>query len=210
MHSGNLGLSQNLECLVLAAEQLTDLPDVAIVFVGDGVKRPALEALVRERGLPNVRFLPHQPRERLLQSFGSADVFLMSLRQGLSGFIVPSKLYGILAAGRPFIAAMERDSEAVLLAEREGCGLAAAPGDPHAVASRIRELYFDRARARRMGERAREVALRFDRAIGVRAYHELFRRVAGEAEPSPCVAGEAEGLPCVAPVEGDVHASRHA
>ena len=62
MHAGNLGLSQNLESVVGAAEYLLDLPDLVLVFVGEGVKKPALRAIARDRGLTNVQFLPYQPK----------------------------------------------------------------------------------------------------------------------------------------------------
>ena len=175
MHAGNLGLSQNLESVVGAAEYLLDLPDLVLVFVGEGVKKPALQAIARDRGLTNVQFLPYQPKSDLSNTFAAADCFVVSLMVGLSGFIVPSKLYGILAAGRPYVAAMESDSEAVQIAEREGCGLVADPGSPESLAGQIRALYLNRDLTRQMGERAREVGLRFDRRAGVAAYDALAR-----------------------------------
>ncbi len=175
MHSGNLGLSQNLESVVGAAAYLLDLPDLVLVFVGEGVKKPALQVIARDRGLTNVRFLPYQPKSNLSNTFAAADCFVVSLIVGLSGFIVPSKLYGILAAGRPYVAAMERDSEAVRIAEQEGCGLVADPGSPESLAGQIRAMYLNRDVTRQMGERAREVGMRFDRRAGVAAYDALAR-----------------------------------
>lgn len=183
MHSGNLGLSQNLESVVEAAAYLRDLEDLVMVFVGEGVKRPALERIVAERQLNNVRFLPYQPTSELVNSFAAADCFIVALLPGLSGFIVPSKLYGILAAGRPYVAAVEPTAEARTIAREYGCGIAAEPGDSKGLASAIRSLYGDRQRLARMGERAREVGLRFDRKVGVRAYSELFCSLS--AAPGP-------------------------
>jgi glycosyltransferase involved in cell wall biosynthesis len=177
MHAGNLGLSQNLESVVAAAEHLRDLPDLVLVFVGEGVKKPALQSIARDRGLTNVRFLPYQPKADLAITFATADCFVVSLNVGLSGFIVPSKLYAILAAGRPYVAAMERDSEAVRLAEEEGCGLVAEPGDARSLAAQLRALYLNRDGTRQMGERARQVGLRFDRRAGVAAYDALSRQL---------------------------------
>lgn len=177
MHAGNLGLSQNLESVVAAAEHLRDLSDLVLLFVGEGVKKPALQSIARDRHLTNVRFLPYQPKADLTNTFAAADCFVVSLNVGLSGFIVPSKLYAILAAGRPYVAAMERDSEAVRLAEEEACGLVAEPGDAEGLAAQIRALYLDRDGTRRMGERARRVGLRFDRKAGVAAYDTLTREL---------------------------------
>lgn len=179
MHSGNLGLSQNLEAVLLAAEHLRDLEDLVLVFVGDGVKKPVLERLAAERSLRNVRFLPYQPQSALVHSFATADCFVVSLRPGLSGFIVPSKLYGILAAGRPYVAAMERDSEAVMIAERQECGLAAEPGSPESIAAAVRRLHADRELAQAMGARARLASRDYDRRVGVRTYFELFTALNG-------------------------------
>jgi colanic acid biosynthesis glycosyl transferase WcaI len=83
MHSGNIGLSQGLEHVVEAAASLHALQDMQMVFVGDGVKRTALEAQVQTLGLQNVRFLPYQPKERLTESFAAADCFVISLKRGL-------------------------------------------------------------------------------------------------------------------------------
>jgi glycosyltransferase involved in cell wall biosynthesis len=181
MHSGNVGLSQNLEVLIEAADRLRSKERLTIVIVGDGSTRETLEAMTAARGLTNVRFLPYQPKALLHDSFAAADAFLVSLKSGIEGFIVPSKVYGILAAGRPYIAATDPSSEPAQIAREGGCGLVAAPGDPAALAEAIATLYDDPAMAREMGGRARMVARRYDRTVAVQAYHDLFERVAGVA-----------------------------
>lgn len=177
MHSGNVGLSQNLDVLLEAAEMLRPYPEIVFLIVGEGVKRPSLETRARDRLLSNVRFLPYQPKENLADSFAAADVFVVSLKKGLSGCIVPSKVYGILAAGRPFIAATEEDCEAAIIARRHDCGLCARVGDPDDLAEKILALYRDRELARRLGENGRKAALQFDRPVAVQMYHELFRKL---------------------------------
>ena len=181
MHSGNVGLSQNLEVLIEAADRLRSRERLTVAIVGDGSKRPLLERMVAERGLQNVRFFPYQPKALLHDSFAAADVFVVSLKSGLEGFIVPSKVYGILAAGRPYIAAIDQGSEPAMIARECGCGLVAAPGDPDALAAAIVALYDNPADAREMGARARQAAWQFDRKVAVQAYHDLFTRVAGAA-----------------------------
>jgi colanic acid biosynthesis glycosyl transferase WcaI len=175
MHSGNIGLSQNLEILIEAADRLQHVPDILVVLVGDGVKKAALEE--QARGLPNVRFLPFQPKERLRESFASADVFVVSLKAGMAGYIVPSKLYGILAAGRPYVAAVDDSSEVAAITRRHGCGVVVGPGKASELAEAVLKLYHDRALARTMGESARRAALEFDRPRQVRAYYELFQQL---------------------------------
>ena len=181
MHSGNIGLSQGLEMVVDAAALLQDLPEIQVVFVGEGVKKAELQARAASRGLSNVTFLPFTPKDRLRESFATADVFVVSLQKGLAGYIVPSKLYGILAAGRPYVAAVEPDCEVASLTVRHGCGRLAEPGDPRSMADAIRAFYHDRALARRAGEQARAASLAFDRRTQVAKYFELLRSVGAPA-----------------------------
>jgi colanic acid biosynthesis glycosyl transferase WcaI len=185
MHSGNIGLSQQLETVVDAAAQLRDLVDLRVVLVGEGVKKADLQARVRAQGLANVLFLPFTPREHLAESFASADVFLVSLQRGLAGYIVPSKLYGILAAGRPYVAAVEPACEVASLTERHGCGSVTAPGDARALADNIREFYRDRTLLARCGDRARVASAAFDRRAQVAKYADLFRGLVAPASVAP-------------------------
>jgi colanic acid biosynthesis glycosyl transferase WcaI len=182
MHSGNLGLSQAPEILLGAATRLRHIADLQMVIVGEGVKKAPLVEHVRQSSLQNVRFLPFQPKETLKESFAAADVFVVSLKRGLAGVIVPSKLYGILAAGRPYVAAVEGDCEVAAITREYECGLVAEAENPEDLAEKLLILYRDRDLARRMGENARRAALRFDRKVGVRAYYEMLRGVAGSRE----------------------------
>ena len=188
MHSGNLGLAQNLETLVEAAALVRDVPDLQVVFQGDGVKRAALQKRVKELELTNVTFLPFAPKDALGDSFATADLFVIGLQRGLAGYIVPSKLYGILAAGRPFIAAVEPACEVASIATEHDCGLVVGPGDARALADGILACYQNRARTAELGRHARAASVQFDRARQVARYFELFgdithtRPVAAAAE----------------------------
>jgi glycosyltransferase involved in cell wall biosynthesis len=174
MHSGNVGLSQNLDLLVEAAARLRSRERLVIAVVGDGARRQTLEDQASRRGLSNIRFFPYQPKELLHESFASADAFLVSLKPGLEGYIVPSKLYGILASGRPFVAAVDPSCEAAAIAREHQCGTVAVPGDVDALVAAIAMLYDDPASARAMGENARRASLRYDRRAAVQTYHDLF------------------------------------
>jgi glycosyltransferase involved in cell wall biosynthesis len=191
MHSGNIGWSQNLDVVLDAASRLRDQPNLVFVFVGDGARRQALENAVASRGLDNVRFFPYQPKDRLDDSFATADVFIVSLKPGIEGYIVPSKVYGILAAGRPFIAAVDPSCEAAAIAREHRCGVLATPGDPEDLAAQILALYGNRAETDAMGRRAREAAWRFDRRRAVKAYHDLFVSLPGAARVNSPVSREA-------------------
>jgi colanic acid biosynthesis glycosyl transferase WcaI len=177
MHSGNVGLSQNLDVLIEAADLVRSRERLTILIVGQGARREVLEGLVVRKGLTNVKFLPYQEKELLGDSFAAADAFLISLKPGLEGYIVPSKLYGILAAGRPYIAAVDPSCEVAAIAREYECGVLARPGDPVDLARKMADLYDDPVTARRMGTYARLAAGRFDRQPSVHAYHDLFARV---------------------------------
>ncbi|MBI2360169.1 MAG: glycosyltransferase family 4 protein [Deltaproteobacteria bacterium] len=178
MHSGNMGLSQGLEKVLEAAVHLREFADIEVMFIGDGVMRPLLEQRVRSTGLNNVRFLPYQPKERLAESFASADVFIVSLKRGLAGYMLPSKLYGILAAGRPYVAAVEKACEVATITTQYDCGLLAEPENPDDITGKILTLYRDPALCRRLAVNARKAALHFDRPRQVGAYYSLFRELA--------------------------------
>jgi colanic acid biosynthesis glycosyl transferase WcaI len=186
MHSGNLGLSQGLETIVDAAALLKDVPGLVVVFQGEGVMKADLRARAGNLGLGNVRFLPYAPREQLSESFASADLFVVSLQRGLSGYIVPSKLYGILAAGRPYVAAVEEACEVAAITQAHDCGRVVEPGSARALADGILAFYRDRDMTLRCGRHAREAGLLFDRKTQVARYLHVFEAVVRERRrPTP-------------------------
>lgn len=135
-YSGNLGLSQGLESVVGAAERLRSRP-IKFALIGDGNARASLESMARTRGLSNVTFLPPQPRERLSELLGACDVGLVPMKRKVAGDLVPSKLYGIMAAARPVLAAVEEGSEVARVVREHECGWVVPPEDPDALASAI-------------------------------------------------------------------------
>lgn len=174
MHSGNVGHAQDLDALVRAAAALRDLDDVVVAIVGDGARRAGLETLARELGAGNVRFLGYQPREALSRSLSAARVHVVGLAHGLGGYVVPSRLYGILAVGRPVIAAADEDSETARLVRAAGCGLVVPPGDPGRLAAAIRDARAGRHDLDAMGARGRAYAeAEADRSLAVARYREL-------------------------------------
>jgi len=101
MHSGNVGLSQDVDALIDVAERLTDLTDVVVAIVGEGSRKKFLQEEVSRRQLANVRFFPYQPKARLTDSFATTDVFIVSLKRGLAGFIVPVSCMEFSSPGAP-------------------------------------------------------------------------------------------------------------
>jgi colanic acid biosynthesis glycosyl transferase WcaI len=182
MHSGNLGLSQNLNMVLDAAAKLRDEP-VAFVLIGDGARKHLLEKRAREEGLSNVYFLPYQPKDKLAESLGAADVHLISLHKGVAGCIVPSKLYGILAVGRPYIAAIEAEGDTAVVTEQNRCGLRIDPDSHVQLAAAVRWCLQNRDELQKMGQRGRQVAVsEFDRSICTRKFASVLREVSETAD----------------------------
>ena len=138
MHSGNVGLSQDVDGLLDVAERLRDLRDVVVAIVGEGSRKMFLKDEAERRSLRNVRFFPYQPKARPDGFVRHGGCLHRVAEARAAGFIVPSKLYGILAAGRPFIAAVEDDCEAAQIAREYECGVVVEPGDRDAMAAAIR------------------------------------------------------------------------
>lgn len=180
LHAGNIGMSQNLDVVIDAAEQLRNRTDIVVLFIGEGNRREALEAMAAARGLTNVRFLPFQPRDQLRWTYASSDVCLVSLKPGLAGYIVPSKLYPILAAGRPYVAAVEPSSEVAALTARHHCGVVVTPGDAGALAAQVLALAGDSARRVAMGASARAASALFARDRQVAEHARIIREVAAQ------------------------------
>lgn len=155
MHSGNIGHAQNLDVLIEAVTMLDDLERLSVVLVGTGARVAHTRELSQALGADRVEFLPFQPRARISESLSSADVHFVGLTHGLGGFVVPSRLYGILAAGRPVLAAVDGDSETGLLVQEIGCGLIVPPARPDLVADAIRSLARGDHDLEAMGQRGR-------------------------------------------------------
>ncbi len=158
MHSGNIGHAQDLETLIRAAAQLDDVEDLRVALVGFGARHAHHVGLARALGAERVVFLPYQPREALAQSLSSADVHYVGLGAGLAGYVVPSRVYGILAAGRPIVAAVDEESETAQLVRKIGCGVVTPPGRPELLAARLREVVGGAHDLAAMGRRARAYA----------------------------------------------------
>lgn len=153
MYAGNVGLSQPLDLLVAAARAHRHRDDVVFVVNGEGSARPALEASAA--GLPNVVFVGYQPAERLDEVLASADVHVVVLREGLARSSVPSKIYSILAAGRPVVASVDPGTELPRMIDEAGCGVAVAPGDQGAFDAAVEALVDDPVGRDAMGRRGR-------------------------------------------------------
>lgn len=158
MYAGNLGHSQPLEMVVAAAQRFADQgrTDVQFVVNGDGVAR-ATVAAAAER-LDNLHLVGWQPPERLGEVLAAADLHLVLLRAGLGTTSVPSKVYSVLAAGRPVLASVDRRSEVERLLADAGAGRTVDPDDPDAFCAALAEMVADPDGLAEMGRRGRSFA----------------------------------------------------
>jgi colanic acid biosynthesis glycosyl transferase WcaI len=158
-YSGNLGRAHDFETLIGAGRLMRSDPRFAFLITGGGAKAEAVRNSVQAQGLDSFYFQNYQPAELLSDSLAAADVHLVSLLPALEGLIVPSKLYGILAAGRPVVFVGDTRSDLAKLIREQRCGIVVAVGDCEGLATELRALLDDPARRGSMGSRARELAL---------------------------------------------------
>ena len=159
LHAGNVGFYGSWDTLIAAASRLENTP-CCIIFVGEGAEKTRL--ISASRGIDSVRFLPFRPASEIPFVLSSADVHIVTVKRGLEGLIVPSKLYPILAAGKPVLAVCTPESDVARIVSHADCGIVVDPDDPSAVASAIAKLASDPALLAEMGRRARAIAPEYD------------------------------------------------
>jgi len=186
-YSGNLGRAHDLATLMGAAEILRAETSVIFLMIGGGVRMEAFEKEAARRRLEQVHFLPYQPRGALEDSLAAADVHVVSLLPALEGLIVPSKFYGILAAGRPSVFIGDPDGELARLIGEHRCGRVAASGDPAQLSEALLALKSDVRERTAMGERARQLLCsRHATRAALRLWAELIEDIqARYAAPRP-------------------------
>ncbi len=170
LHAGNLGFSGAWETLIESA-RLLNQEEVGFIFVGNGAAKPLIEASASS--CPQVRFLPFRPTRDVPYVLAAGDIHVVTVRRGLEGRVVPSKLYPILAAGRPVLAIAPEESDIARIVSRSGCGLVADPDDVDSVLAAIRSLLQNRVELDKMSERARAVALKYNRKVQLKRFVDL-------------------------------------
>jgi colanic acid biosynthesis glycosyl transferase WcaI len=175
-----LGRAHEFETILAAAKRLRGRPDVVFIFIGGGHQIDELSRRVKGCGLEaSFRFFRYQARELLKHSLSVPDVHWISLKPELEGLIVPSKFYGIAAAGRPMIAITASDGEIARLVAEHDCGVVIEPGDADALADVIIQLSTDRARLQAMGIRARKMLdAHFARRLALDRWRALLENIA--------------------------------
>ena len=180
-YSGNIGRAHEFDTILDAAERLKDVTNIVFLFIGGGAHRDRIEEEARRRSLENIMFKTYQPRDQLALSLTVPDVHLISLQPSLEGLIVPSKLYGIAAAGRPTIFIGSKHGEIPHILREAQCGFSVEKGQAEEVSRIIRELADDKETCLRLGRRARAL---FDQRFDTRHAMEAWEAViAATANP---------------------------
>ncbi len=176
MYSGNVGLSQSFELVRAAADRFVHRPDVVFVINGEGAARAEVDAWAAERD--NVVVADFQPREAVSDTLGSADVHLILLKPGLAKSSTPSKLYGILAAGRPVVASIDAGSEVAVTVADADAGIVVEPAEVEPFCAAIGELLDDASRRHRLGANGRRhVETLLTPAAQAAAYEDLLQQL---------------------------------
>jgi len=175
LHAGNLGFYGAWDTLLAGAASLA-ADGVGLVFVGDGAQRLRLETAAAQ--IPNVRFLPFFPARQISSVLAAADAHIITIKRGLEGVVVPSKMYGILAAGKPIVAVAPRECDVASLGEAKGFSVSAGPGDPAGFALLVRELSQNPSKLNEMGKASLAAAPEYERSAELRKLVKILEEAA--------------------------------
>lgn len=185
LYSGNLGLSHDIATIAGAIEQLNADARFRFRFAGGGARRPELERICRQKRLAQVTFVPYARRGGLSASLAAADIGLVTVRDECVGTVVPSKVYGLLAAGRPILFIGPPSATAARLIEEHRCGWQVDCGDVQGLVLLLRDLQYHRRRVRAAGLLGRRAFLRhYDRPKGLARIAAILGVPASSAHPA--------------------------
>jgi colanic acid biosynthesis glycosyl transferase WcaI len=173
-YSGNIGRAHEFDTILDAAEKLKSVANIVFLFIGGGAQRDRIEEQARMRDLKNIIFKPYQPRGKLSHSLSVPDVHVVSLQPSLEGLIVPSKFYGIAAAGRPTIFIGSKNGEISHILRKAQCGFSIEIGHAEEASRIIRELADHKETCLSLGRRARAL---FDQRFDTRHAMEAWKSV---------------------------------
>lgn len=176
-YNGNIGLTQNMDMLLEAAEELSDNDDIQFVLVGNGAYLDKVKEIIAARNLKNIHLLPFQPYEDIAQVFSLGDVSIVISKAGVGANSVPSKTWSIMSASRPVLASFD-ENELKSIIEDNNCGIFTKAGDKDAFVSAVKKLYGDRELCRTMGDNGRRFVLsNLTKDAGTKKYVEIIKSV---------------------------------
>jgi colanic acid biosynthesis glycosyl transferase WcaI len=177
VHAGNIGFYGAWQTLISAVRML-EKEGVGLIFIGEGAMKPQVEAMAE--GCKAIRFLPFRPASEVPLVLSSGDLHVVTVKRGLEGVVVPSKMYPTLAAGRPVLGVAPEECDVARIIRRSGCGVAADPDNPESVAEAIRSVLHDSEQLQAMGRRAREIAFSYDRVKQLKIFSDTIEEVVRE------------------------------
>ncbi len=181
--AGNMGRAQNIENIFGAAELLVHEEEIHFLFIGSGSKMKWMENRKANRGLRNITILGQLPRLEQPVFLNACDIAIVSLLRDMTGIGVPSRMYNIMAAGKPIVVIAAEDAEPALVAKEEGIGWVVEPDQPAKLAEIVLNARRNMEETRQMGNRARRVAeskYAEERILG--RYYELIESIWGIAD----------------------------
>lgn len=178
LYSGNIGLFQDLETIIKAAERLKNYDDIIFLFIGDGGGLYQLKEMVKKYNLTNVKFLPYQPKEYLPYSLTASDISVVALEKGVEGLGVPCKIYGILASGRTVLGLVGENCEVADIIKNAKCGFRVNQGDVDGLVEKIKYMYQNPELLKNMGINSRKYFVEhFTRKQMTKKYYEIFENI---------------------------------
>jgi glycosyltransferase involved in cell wall biosynthesis len=175
---GNMGRAQAIEMIFQAAENLRNNPLIHFLFIGSGAKRTWMEQEIAHKSLTNITIIGQRPRSEQINFLNACDISIVSLLPGITGAAVPSRLYNIMAAGKPVISLASPDSEVSLVVNEEEIGWVVPPHSPGELVETVLNAMVDKERLKAMGLRAYAAAItKYSREKIVRDYYDLIEKV---------------------------------
>jgi colanic acid biosynthesis glycosyl transferase WcaI len=178
-YSGNLGRAHEFETVLAAAKLLRNDPHITFLMIGGGKRFDELSRAVKDQGLASsFRFMPYQEQKMVPYSLAVADAHWLSLNPRLEGLLVPSKFYGIAAAGKAIVVIADKNGEIARLVQQYGCGIVIAPGDSDSLVDALRSLSNAPDTVSEMGRKARAMLdAHFTRQKALERWSELLRQL---------------------------------
>lgn len=177
-YAGNIGLTQGLEIITKAAKELRENEEIHFLIVGGGAKYSWLDKEIRENGIRNIALLPYQPRSKVPSIYAAADICIIPLIGDTAKTTIPSKIYTVMAAGRPALVSVDSDSELAWIVERAGCGWVVKPDSVEALVEGILRAYEQKSKLKEMGEKGREfVEVEYSIESVVEKYDQLLKEI---------------------------------
>ena len=181
LYAGAIGFSQPLEIVLECAKSMANNPEILFVIVGSGVKKEQLQEQAKQMSLKNIRFFDSQPRSKLPTLLASADVSLVMLKTGIATVSFPSKIYGIMASGRPIIASLDKNSDAWNIIKEAQSGFWVEPENAEKLVETIEILYRNRELCVKYGANGRKYVVENNsRKKITAAYGQLLKSLVSE------------------------------